>query len=115
MGGGPNTISLQRIFQIMQPSKRPFKRKFNPNFKKGGKFQKRKPHPPTFDQLMRKFKKKVERAGILKDIRKKEFYEKPSAKRRRKKDEGRKRWMKKVRSERQLFEASRERSRRGQW
>ena len=73
------------MLQVMQNySHKPRNKKFNPRWKKGGKFQKRKPAPPTFDQLMRKVKKKVERAGILKDIRKKEFYEKPSAARRKK-------------------------------
>ncbi len=117
MGGGPNTISLQRILPIMQKfSHKPRQRNFNPNFKKGKKdFKKRKPQPPTFDQLMRRFKKKVERAGILKDIRAKEFYEKPSAKRRRKKDEGRKRHMKKLRQEQMVFESARQRSRTGRW
>ena len=48
---------------------------------------KRKPRPLTFDQMLRKFKKKVERAGTLQEIRKREFYEKPAQKRQRKKKE----------------------------
>ena len=48
---------------------------------------KRKPTPLTFDQLFQKFKKKVERSGILQEVNKREYYEKPSAKRRRKKKE----------------------------
>ena len=38
-----------------------------------------------FDVLMRKFKNYVEESGILNDVRAKEFYEKPAAKRKRKK------------------------------
>ena len=45
--------------------------------------QKRKPRPLTFDQMLRKFKKKVERAGTLQEVRKREFYEKPAQKRQR--------------------------------
>lgn len=47
----------------------------------------RPPKPMPFDIGLRKFKKACERAGILQDIRKKEFYEKPTAKRKRKKAE----------------------------
>jgi len=59
--------------------------------------------PPTampFDVGLRKFRKAVEKAGILKEIRKREFYEKPSIKRNRKKAEGIKRHQKKVASQR---------------
>jgi len=47
-------------------------------------------YPPQrmpFEVAMRKFKKAVDRAGILQDVRRKEFYEKPTAKRKRKKAE----------------------------
>ena len=47
--------------------------------------KKRKPRPLTFDQMLRKFKKKVERAGIIQELRKREYYEKPAQKRQRKK------------------------------
>ena len=56
----------------------------NKNFKK---FDKRKPRPLSFEQMMKKFKKKVERDGTLQEIRKREFYEKPAQKRQRKKKE----------------------------
>ena len=49
--------------------------------------QKRKPRPLTFDQMLRKFKKKVERAGTLQEVRKREFYEKPAQKKQRNKSE----------------------------
>ena len=51
------------------------------------KFDKKKPRPLSFDQLLRKFKKKVERAGTIQEFRKREFYEKPAQKRQRKKKE----------------------------
>ena len=50
-------------------------------------FDKKKPRPLTFDQMLRKFKKKVERAGTLQEVRKREFYEKPAQKRQRNKKE----------------------------
>ena len=53
-----------------------------------------------FDIALRKFRKQIEKAGIIKELRAREFYEKPTAKRKRKKAEGRKRWLKKVASER---------------
>ena len=49
------------------------------------------------DKLLRRFKKKVETAGILKDARRREHYEKPSIKRKRKSIAAKKRAMKKVR------------------
>ena len=51
------------------------------------KFDKKKPRPLSFDQLLRKFKKKVERAGTLQEIKKREYYEKPAQKRQRMKKE----------------------------
>ncbi len=56
-------------------------------FDKKKKFDKRKPRPLSFDQMMRKFKKKVERAGILQEVKKREYYEKPAQKKQRKKKE----------------------------
>lgn len=38
----------------------------------------------SFEQALRRFKKIVEKAGILTELRKREFYEKPSVKRKRK-------------------------------
>lgn len=41
-------------------------------------------HPKeSFESLMRRFKKSVEKSGILNDLREHEFYEKPSMKRKR--------------------------------
>jgi small subunit ribosomal protein S21 len=46
-------------------------------------------------KALRKLKKKVEAAGVLKDIRDKQFYQKPSEKRRLAKKAGIARWKKK--------------------
>jgi small subunit ribosomal protein S21 len=59
---------------------------------------KRPPSAMPFDIGLRKFKKACEKAGILKELKKREYYEKPSAKRQRKKAEGIKRHQKKVAS-----------------
>lgn len=40
-----------------------------------------------FDKMLRRFKNKCERAGIVKDYKKHEFYDKPSAKKNRKNQE----------------------------
>ena len=42
----------------------------------------------NLEQAMRVLKKKVQREGIIKDLRAKSVFEKPSAKKRRKKKEG---------------------------
>lgn len=63
---------------------------------------KRPPQPMPFDVALRKFKKAVEKAGILKELRKREFYEKPCQKRNRKKAEAQRRWQKKVNKERTI-------------
>ncbi len=51
----------------------------------------------NFEVALRKFKKSVERAGILQKVREKEYYEKPTSKRKRKKQEAVARWRKKER------------------
>ena len=50
-----------------------------------------------FEVAMRKFKKSVERAGTLQKAKEKEFYEKPTSKKKRKKAESIIRWRKKER------------------
>ncbi len=64
---------------------------------------KRPPTPMPFEIGLRKFRKNVEKAGILKELRKKEFYEKPTAKRKRKRAEGIKRHQKKLALESRAF------------
>lgn len=49
-----------------------------------------------FNFALRKFKKKVQEDGILQELRKREFFEKPSEKRRLAKKAGRSRWLKKL-------------------
>ncbi len=51
------------------------------------------------DKALRRFKKKVEEAGILESLRKKEFYEKPTTERKRKKGAAKARWRKQLRSQ----------------
>jgi small subunit ribosomal protein S21 len=48
---------------------------------------------------LRRFKRKVEDAGILDDLRKHEFYEKPTTERKRKKGAAKARWNKKLRDQ----------------
>ena len=50
----------------------------------------------NINQSLRRFKKKVEDAGILDTLRKKEFYEKPTTERKRKKGAAQARWKKKL-------------------
>lgn len=58
---------------------------------------KRPSKPMPFDVALRKFRKACDRAGIVNEVRKREFYEKPTAKRKRKKAEAVARWKKKER------------------
>lgn len=46
---------------------------------------------------LRKFKKKVQEDGLLQELRQREFYEKPSAKKKKAKAAARARWLKKQR------------------
>lgn len=48
---------------------------------------------------LRKFKQKVDDAGILETLREKMFYEKPTTTRKRKKGAARARWLKKLRDQ----------------
>jgi len=57
----------------------------------------------SFDNALRRFKKQCEKAGILSEVRKREYYEKPSVKRKRKALAARKRMMKKMRKETTRF------------
>ncbi len=53
----------------------------------------------SFDNALRRFKKQCEKAGVLSEVRKREYYEKPSVKRKRKALAARKRMLKKMRKE----------------
>ena len=43
--------------------------------------------PPPFDVMLRQFKKKCERKGIVAEVRERQYYEKPAEKRQRKRKE----------------------------
>jgi small subunit ribosomal protein S21 len=51
----------------------------------------------SFESALKRFKKQCEKAGILSEIRKREHYEKPSVKRKKKALAARKRALKKLR------------------
>ena len=53
----------------------------------------------NINQALRRFKKKIETSGVLEDLRKKEFYEKPTSVRKRKKGAAKARWRKKLREQ----------------
>ena len=45
----------------------------------------------SIESALRRFKKKIQKAGILSEVKKREIYEKPSVKRKRKSEAARKR------------------------
>lgn len=51
------------------------------------------------DKAMRKFKKKVLESGLLRILKEKEFYEKPTAARKRAKSAAKNRWQKKLQAD----------------
>jgi small subunit ribosomal protein S21 len=53
----------------------------------------------NINQALRRFKKKIEMSGVLEDVRAKEFYEKPTTERKRKKGAAKARWRKKLRDQ----------------
>lgn len=53
----------------------------------------------NINQTLRRFKKKVEEGGVLDALRAKEFYEKPTSIRKRKKSAAKARWRKKLREQ----------------
>lgn len=53
----------------------------------------------NINQALRRFKRKVEDAGTLDVLRSKEFYEKPTTERKRKKGAAKARWNKKLRDQ----------------
>jgi len=52
-----------------------------------------------FDVALRRFKRTIEKSGLLNELRAREFYEKPTAERKRKKAAAIKRHLKRVRSQ----------------
>lgn len=61
----------------------------------------------SFESALRRFKKQCEKAGILSEVRKREFYEKPSIKRKKKALAARKRMAKKMRKQQMKFSTGR--------
>ena len=49
-----------------------------------------------FEKAMRRFKKKIQESGLLQELREREFYEKPTTKRKRKKSAAKNRWQKEL-------------------
>jgi small subunit ribosomal protein S21 len=49
-----------------------------------------------FEKAMRQFKKKIENLGLLKEVKDRQHYEKPSVTRKLAKNAARKRWLKKL-------------------
>jgi small subunit ribosomal protein S21 len=67
-------------------------------FRRIWKLEEMKEHE-NINQALRRFKKKIEESGILDDVRKHEFYEKPTTERKRKKSAAKARWRKKLREQ----------------
>ena len=59
-----------------------------------------------FDAALRRFKRACEKAGVLTELRRREFYEKPTAVRKRKAAAAVKRHLKKLQREARRFEKS---------
>lgn len=59
-----------------------------------------------FDVALRRFKRSCEKAGVLSEVRRREFYEKPTAVRKRKAAAAVKRHIKKLQRESRRFEKS---------
>ena len=57
----------------------------------------------TFENALRRFKRKCEKSGILSELKKRQHFEKPSAKRKRKMLAARKKTLKRLSQERRLM------------
>lgn len=51
------------------------------------------------EKALRKFKKKIQESGLLNELREREFYEKPTTRKKRKKSAAKNRWQKQLRSQ----------------
>jgi small subunit ribosomal protein S21 len=56
----------------------------------------------SFENALRRFKRKCEKAGVLTELKKRQHYEKPSVKRKRKAIQARKKMLRKVLEEKRL-------------
>jgi len=51
------------------------------------------------DKALRKFKKKIQESGLLEEVKERQFYEKPTTERKRKRGAAQARWRKKLREQ----------------
>ncbi|MDA8017255.1 MAG: 30S ribosomal protein S21 [Thermoanaerobaculia bacterium] len=56
----------------------------------------------SFENALRRFKRKCEKSGVLTELKKRQHYEKPSVKRKRKETQARKKMMRKLAEERRM-------------
>ena len=56
----------------------------------------------SFEGALRRFKRKCEKSGVLTELKKRQHYEKPSVKRKRKEAQARKKIMRKLAEDRRL-------------
>ncbi|MEZ5312856.1 MAG: 30S ribosomal protein S21 [Thermoanaerobaculia bacterium] len=56
----------------------------------------------SFENALRRFKRKCEKAGVLTELKKRQHFEKPSVKRKRKAIQARKKMLRKVMEERRM-------------
>jgi small subunit ribosomal protein S21 len=56
----------------------------------------------SFENALRRFKRKCEKAGVLTELKKRQHFEKPSVKRKRQEMQGRKKALRKISEERKL-------------
>lgn len=56
----------------------------------------------SFEGAMRRFKRKCEKSGILTELKKRQHFEKPSVKRKRKQAQARKKMLRKLAEERRM-------------
>jgi len=56
----------------------------------------------SFENALRRFKRKCEKAGVLTELKKRQHFEKPSVKRKRKEVQARKKMMRKMSEERRM-------------
>ncbi len=56
----------------------------------------------SFESALRRFKRKCEKSGIITELKKRQYFEKPSVKRKRKAVQARKKMLRKMAEERRL-------------
>lgn len=56
----------------------------------------------SFENALRRFKRKCEKSGVLTELKKRQHYEKPSVKRKRKETQARKKMARKLQEERKM-------------